>query len=115
MPMNRSPKGKKPQYFKDPATDKLLDMVVKLTGELSVTRDRLDALERILATKDIGFSQSDLDQFKESESAALERHANRGQLIAQVLQVLEDEVSEVAKPDALRSIDGLMEELAKTE
>jgi hypothetical protein len=40
----RTAKGRKPRYFADPATDKLLDMVVKLTAELSVTRDRLDAI-----------------------------------------------------------------------
>ena len=42
MSSPRTAKGKKPGYFADPATDKLLQMVITLAGELSVVRDRLD-------------------------------------------------------------------------
>jgi len=115
MAMNRNPKGRKPQYFKDPATDKLLDMVVKLTAELSVTRDRLDALERILEDKQIGFSQEDLETFTENDGNAVERHEKRRHLIAQVLQVLDDEVAEVKKPDPVTSLDDLVKEMAKED
>jgi predicted nucleic acid-binding Zn-ribbon protein len=111
--LNRNPKGKKPQYFSDPATDKLLDMVVKLTAELSVTRDRLDALERVLENHDIGFSREDLEKFSEDAKSGAERHEKRRQLIAQVLQVLDDEVAEVTKPDPVTSIDDLVMELGE--
>ena len=46
--LHRVAKGKRPLYFHDPATDKLMAIVVSLVGELAVTRDRLDALERLL-------------------------------------------------------------------
>ena len=44
----RVAKGKRPRYFADPAVDKLHAIVMSLVGELSATRDRLDALERLL-------------------------------------------------------------------
>ena len=47
-PLARVAKGRKPQYFADPATDRLLSMVLALTQELSVARDRIDTLERLL-------------------------------------------------------------------
>jgi hypothetical protein len=47
-PLARVAKGRKPQYFTDPATDTLLSMVLALTQELSVARDRIDTLERLL-------------------------------------------------------------------
>ncbi len=42
----RTAKGKKPQYFSDPAIDKLLSIVISMAGELSVTRERLDTVQR---------------------------------------------------------------------
>lgn len=113
--MNRNAKGKKPQYFADPATDKLLDMVVKLTAELSVTRDRLDALERVLETQVSGFSRQALEKFQEDDKSGAERHEKRRHLIAQVLQVLDDEVAEVTKPNPVNSVEELVRELAETQ
>lgn len=40
--LSLSAKGRRPQYFADPATDKLLSMVVTLMGELARGIDDLD-------------------------------------------------------------------------
>ncbi len=111
MPLNRSAKGRKPQYFEDPATDKLLDMVVKLTAELSVTRDRLDSLVRLMARRNMGITPADLEQFEESTADGQERSDARRQLIAQVLQVIDDEVEEASKPNSPPSLAELRAEL----
>jgi len=115
MSLNRTAKGRKPQYFKDPATDGLLNIVVKLIAELSVTRDRLDATERLLEQLNIGFSRSDLDRYEESDAAGRERHFQRRDLIARVLQVLVDEVNEAEKPDSFSTLDDLVKELSQTD
>ena len=44
----RTAKGKRPQYFSDPAFDKLLAIVVSLISEVSVVRDRLDTVELLI-------------------------------------------------------------------
>jgi hypothetical protein len=41
--------GPRPQFFDDPAMDRVWDVLVALTTELAVTRTRMDSLERILA------------------------------------------------------------------
>jgi hypothetical protein len=108
----RTAKGRKPRYFADPATDKLLDMVVKLTAELSVTRDRLDAIETLIARHGV-LPAGAVEAFEPTEAEAKARHTARRALIARVLQVIEDEASEAAAVDAPQSIDALVEELAR--
>ena len=39
--LRRTAKGKRPRYFSDPATDRLLGILMSLIGEVSVLRDRL--------------------------------------------------------------------------
>jgi len=86
----RTAKGKKPQYFQDPAVDKLLAMVLTLTQELSVTRDRVDTLERLIEQHGL-FDQADLDKFELSDEAMAARSRSRSACIARVLKVIQDE------------------------
>jgi hypothetical protein len=41
-------KGRRPEFYEDPAIDQLFAIVTALTAELSVVYDRLDTLERVL-------------------------------------------------------------------
>ena len=77
--LKRKAKGKRPFYFSDSDIDKLLTMVMALAGELSVTRDRLDTVERIAASKNL-FSEEDIENF-ELNSDALEARAARHQIL----------------------------------
>ena len=45
----RKAAGPRPNYFEDPAIDKVLSMTLALAGEVAVLRDRLDTVERLLA------------------------------------------------------------------
>ena len=42
-------KGKPSVFFKDPAIDQVMTFFIELLTEVSVLRDRLDTLERVLA------------------------------------------------------------------
>lgn len=110
--LTRTAKGRKPRYFADPASDKLLDMVVKLTAELSVTQGRLNALE-ILVERHGLLPKGMIDAFEPTVPEAGTRHAARRALIARVLQVIEDEAAEAERDDAPQSIDALVEELGR--
>ena len=50
----RIAKGKKPQYFSDPAIDKLLWMTMTLMEELSVARDRIDTGSGLVENQNLG-------------------------------------------------------------
>ena len=84
----RVAKGKKPQYFSDPAVDKLLWMTVTLMQELSVTRDRLDAVERLLDAKKL-LRLKAIEQYKPKGPAAKERDSRRTAYIERVMRAVQ--------------------------
>ena len=105
----RTAKGKRPQYFADPATDKLLSMVVALMSELSVTRDRLDSVERLLERHGV-FDQSEVEHYRPEGDAATARAQRRAAATARVFRILEAELDEALGPDAPRSYEDLARE-----
>jgi hypothetical protein len=86
----RVAKGKKPQYFSDPAIDKLLSITVSLMEELAVTRDRLDAVERLLARKRI-VKAGEIDRFEPNTRDTEERATRRAAYVSRVLRALHAE------------------------
>jgi predicted nucleic acid-binding Zn-ribbon protein len=83
-------KGKRPVYFDEPQIDKLLTVIVALTGEVSVLRERLDTVERLLATKGI-LSPAEIEAYQPDEQVAQAREQWRTEYIARVLRVLQEE------------------------
>jgi hypothetical protein len=90
----RVPKGKRPQYFSDPATDKLLSITLTLCEELSVARDRLDTLERLLEQRRV-LKVSDVDAYIPSGEIETQRERRRAQYIDRVLRAVQAELEEV--------------------
>lgn len=93
----RVAKGKKPQYFSDPAIDKLLWMTLTLMEELSVTRDRLDTVERLLEQERL-LARAAIDRFVPRGPAAAERGARRAAFVERVMRAVQAELEEVAGP-----------------
>ena len=58
----RTAKGRRPFFFEDPNTDKLLSMVAALAGEVAVLRQRLDTHERIAELRQL-FTIEDIETF----------------------------------------------------
>ncbi|OWY65006.1 hypothetical protein B7486_44210 [cyanobacterium TDX16] len=83
-------KGKRPVYFDEPQLDKLLSAIVALTGEVSVLRERLDTVERLLATKEV-ISLAEIEAYQPEELVAQAREQWRSEYIARVLGVLQEE------------------------
>lgn len=98
----RVAKGKKPQYFADPATDKLLWMTLTLMAELSVTRDRLDTMERLLDKKRL-VKRKDIEGFEPSAEATAERSEQRSAYIDRMMRAMHAELEEVTGKDNPRS------------
>lgn len=91
--VGRVAKGKKPQYFSDPAIDKLLWMTLTLMEELSVTRDRLDTVERLLAKKRV-LTRREIDQWKADSAAAAERASRRAAYVDRMMRAVQAELEE---------------------
>jgi hypothetical protein len=106
-------KGRRPYFFDDPAIDKLLAMTMAIAGELSVTRERLDTVERILAGKGM-LSTLEIDEWRPDEQAKQERAAIRQEYIARVLMILQNELEELEQQKASADYEALQKELAET-
>ncbi len=107
----RVAKGKRPQYFSDPAIDKLLWMTVSLMEELSVTRDRLDAVERLLERKKT-LRRGEVENFVPGAAAAAERYSRRAASIERVMRVVQAELEEISREDMPRSSEEVVAAVA---
>jgi hypothetical protein len=90
----RVAKGRRPQYFSDPAIDKLLWITVTLMEELSVTRERLDTVERLLDRKRV-VARRDIENFNGSPAEEAERTVERNAYVDRVMRVLQTEIEEM--------------------
>ncbi len=98
----RVAKGKKPQYFSDPATDKLLWMTLTLMEELSVTRDRLDAVENLLESRRV-LKVADVDAYRPVGASGRRRQAQRAAYVDRMMRAAQAELEELTGRDMPRS------------
>lgn len=94
----RIAKGKKPQYFSDPAIDKLLWMTLTLMEELSVTRDRLDAVENLLEGRRV-LKIADVDGYRPAAAAGRRRQAQRAAYVDRMMRAAQAELEEITGRD----------------
>ena len=79
-------------FLQDPIVDNLLRSVVTLTMELSVTRERLSSLERVLDLNGIPVSQQ-IDSFVPTTNDDAVRRAERERLIQWIVAPIVDGLS----------------------
>lgn len=83
-------KGKRPQFFKDPDVERVLSIAMVIAMEHAVTRQRLDALERVLESKGV-LGRSEIEQFQPDAAAEAERGQWMQAYIARVLRIVQQE------------------------
>ena len=98
--LRRTAKGKRPRYFSDPAVDRLLGILMTLVGEVSVLRDRLDSVERLIEKGGL-FRQEDIDGFQPDEEAEAERENVRRRYVERVMRVVQNEYEETTPVAAM--------------
>ena len=103
-------KGKRPEYFADPALDRLYSVVMALVAEVSVLRERNDTLERVLQKAEL-LDRDDIETFVPSREEGLERGLATRAYIARVMRGFQQEVEAMAADDA--PIMDVVERLAK--
>ncbi len=102
--LRRTAKGKRPRYFSDPATDRLLGMLMTLIGEVSVLRDRLDSVERLIDKGGL-FKREDIDNFLPGKQEEAERESARRRYIERVMRVVQNEQEEKAPAAAMPPVE----------
>lgn len=84
----REPKGRRAQFYEDPAIDQLMAITVALTAELYVAFERLDTLERLLEQHGLPV-KAGIEAYQPDEAVEAERFRRREELIQRVYQVLD--------------------------
>ena len=101
-------KGKRPAYFEDPATDRMLSMLMALVGEVSVLRERLDTVERLLEAKG-SLTRADIERYTPDLAAGKERNLLIKAYIARIMRGVQQDMEALAELD-----EPSVEELSKT-
>lgn len=103
-------KGKRPWFFADPDVERVLAIAMSLAMELAVTRQRLDAIERLLEAKGL-LARAEIEAFTPDVEAERERQAAMREYLIRVLRILLQD-AEAARGQADVSIEAVIEELA---
>jgi len=106
---NRRAKGKRPQFLDDPAVERVMSITLALAGELSVARERIDTLERLLVQRGV-LGAGDIDAFAPDIAALAARDAWGREYIARILRIVEHDVqamNDAAEPTVEQWMDKL--------
>ena len=82
----RRAKGKRPQFFDDPAIDQMMTFILELATEVSVVYDRLDTVERLLDQKGT-ISRADIEAYRPNDTIESERMARRDGYLKRVFRM----------------------------
>ncbi|MDT7935023.1 MAG: hypothetical protein RQ833_10550 [Sphingomonadaceae bacterium] len=91
-------KGKRPDYFDDPAIDRVLSIVLALVAEVSVQRQRADTLERLLEARGL-LARAEIEGFTPDAATARERGEATAAYIARVMRGVTQAMEAMAADD----------------
>lgn len=100
------PKGKRPSYFDDPAMDRMLSILMAVAGEVSVLRERLDTVERLLEEKG-SIRREDIESYEPDREAGFERGAATREYVARILRGVQQDM------EALQGSEPPVEEISR--
>jgi hypothetical protein len=82
----RVSKGKRPYFFEDPNIDQMMTFFLELMMEVSVVRDRLDTVERLL-DRQTSITRDDIENYRPDAAVEAERVAWRDAYVKRVLRI----------------------------
>ena len=98
-------KVKRPAYFEDPATERTLSILLAVAGEVSVLKERLDTVERLLDEKGT-ISRADINSYAPDKDAAYERAVMTKEYVARVMRGVQQDM------EALQAIERPVDEIS---
>lgn len=91
-------------FMRDPDVDKLLAMIMAMTGEIALLRGRLDTHERLLASgKPV--TPETIESFSPDAAAEAAREAQRQAMLTRVFRILAVAETQAQQPDINKLVD----------
>jgi hypothetical protein len=110
-PRPAAAKGRRPKFLDDPDTDRLLAMVMALTGELAVLRERLDSHERLAAAGQVATPEA-IEAFEPGLPLEESRNAWRTAMLQRVFRSIRSAESDTEAARTEEDWRSLMDEAA---
>lgn len=99
-------KGVRPKYLEDPASDRILSIVMALAGEVAVVKERLDTVERLLDTKG-SISRADIEAYVPDRAAGHARGLMHREFAARILRGVQQDM------ESLETAESSVEEVSR--
>jgi hypothetical protein len=111
---NNKAKGHRPYFFSDATIERVLNITMAVAGELAVTRERLDTLERLLQMKQI-VTDDEIECFIPTPEQAQKRQRWHADYIARILRIVQQELEAIQQADENnRNMEEILEELGRS-
>jgi len=111
QPRPAAAKGRRPQFLDDPDTDRLLAMIMALSGELAVLRERLDSHERLAAAGQVATPEA-IEAFEPDLPLEESRDAWRTAMLERVFRSIRIAESDTERARTEEDWRSLMDEAA---
>jgi hypothetical protein len=107
----RRAKGKRPQFFDEPALDRLYSTVFALAAEVSALRERQDTLERLLEDHGV-MKREEIERYEPDRAAGDERGLATRAYVARIMRGFQQEVEalEASDPPIMDIVEKLSRE-----
>lgn len=106
-------KGKRPYFLEDKALERVLNITMAVASEVAVMHERLDTIERLLASKNI-LQNAEIEAFIPDSTQAEERQRWHASYISRVLRIVQQELEALQQdPKHNRSMEEIAEELGR--
>ena len=99
-------KGARPKYLEDPASDRLLSIVMALVGEVAVVKERLDTVERLLEAKG-SITRDDIEAYTPDRATGHARGLMHREFAARVLRGVQQDM------ESLEMAESSVEEVSR--
>jgi hypothetical protein len=108
----RHARGARPKFYTEPGLDQAMSMILVLASELSVLRDRIDAIERVGTRHGIDFAK-EIDGLTLDQAALDAREERRQSLLQRLYYLVRKEARELTDSDDSEKYRQVIETLAQ--
>ena len=112
LKVTRYAKGKRPEFYADHAMDEAMSMIMVLSSELSVLRDRLDTVESLAMNKGV-FLAEEIESYVPSSEQLQTRELARQDFLERLFYTASKRSAELASNDTRERYDSVLTETAE--
>ncbi|MEO7773234.1 MAG: hypothetical protein ABIT36_12315 [Steroidobacteraceae bacterium] len=84
-------KGRRPDFLGNPTEERMLSILLAVAGEVSVLKERLDTVERLLESKRT-ISRADIEAYTPDSNAAYERALMTREYLARIMRGVQQDM-----------------------